>query len=259
MITRSAPLRAATKWIATTSVIGALACTAPGGLPYPIPDWTTHLPTGVDSDAAAFRARLAKGFPRGGGSHRRARAAKCRPGLDAGRSPRVLCTVEVTIEPLGDTRLIDPDNAPAAGAAVARIENLDSLDTEARFGFRPGIEAVYYLWVDRKPGSTKARWTVLEVPMGAGIVRAGYQKDLKLCHSYGGPGWVSDADFVEYKYDDHPCTVPMVSADKSRIQEASLLLPARFVSLLGKAAAFLRGEAAAAQGGWISCSGGCCT
>lgn len=160
------------------------------------------------------------------------------------------------IEPLGDTRLINPDNAPPGGVAVARIENLDSVDTEAKFGFRPGIQAVYYLWVDRKPGSTKARWTILEVPMGAGIVRAGYQKDLKLC--FAGVPPESDADFYEYKYDDHPCTY-MASVEKPNFHQASLLPADRFVSLLGKVAAFLRGEIAAAQGGWISCSGGCCT
>lgn len=256
MITRSAPLRAATKWIATTSAIVALGCTPPGGLPSPIPDWSTPLPSGVDSNAVTFRARLDKGPPRGSTSHRRARAARCRPGLGAGGLPRSLCSVEVMIEPLGDTRMIDPDNAPAGGVAAARIENLDSVDTEARFGFRPGIQAVYYLWVDRKPGSTKARWTVLEVPMGAGIVRAGYQKDLKLC--YASVPRESDADFYEYKYDDHPCAV-MASVEKSSVHQASLLSAERFVSLLGKVAAFLRGELSAAQGGWISCSGGCCT
>ena len=257
MITRSAPLRAATKWITTISAVVALGCTSPG-VPYPIPDWSTALPAGVDSSAVTFRARLDKGSPRGAVSHRRARAANCRPGLGVDGLPRSLCSVEVMIEPLGDTRLVDPNNAPAAGVAVARIENLDSVDIEARFGFRPGFQAVYYLWVDRKPGSTKARWTVLEVPMGAGIVRAGYQNDLKLCHSYGGPGWVSDADFYEYKYDDHRCPY-VASAERSRVHQASLLSPARFVSLLGKVAAFLRGDLAAAQGGWISCSGGCCT
>jgi hypothetical protein len=258
MITRSAPPRAAAKWIVTTSAIVVLSCTPPGGLPSPFPDWSTPLPSGVDSSAVAFRARLDKGPPRGSASHRRARAARCRPGLGGGGLPRSLCSVEVMIEPVGDTRLIDPNNAPVDGVAAARIENLDPADTEAKFGFRPGIQAVYYLWIDRKPGTTQARWTILEVPMGAGIVRAGAHGNLKLCHAYGGSDWVSDADFYEYKHDDHPCTV-MASADKSRVHQASLISPERFVSLLGKVAAFLRGELAAAQGGWISCSGGCCT
>jgi hypothetical protein len=215
------------------------------------------LPTGVDSDAVAFSGRIGKFFPRGGTIHKRARAAKCRPGSLT--SPRSLCAVDVTIEPLGDTRLIDPDNAPDSGVAVARIENLDSVDTEARFGFRPGVQAVYYLWVDRKnPASTKARWTILEVPMGAGIVRAGYQKDLNLCMRYhAGDVRVSDADFYEYKYDDHPCEV-RVSTEKSSIHEASFFPAEQFGALVGRVAAFFRSETMA-QGGWISCSGGCCT
>lgn len=256
MSSRSAPPRAAAKWIAITSAVAALGCPPPAGFP-PSPDWSTPLPAGVDSDAAAFRGRLDKGFPRGGSFHTRARAAKCRPGRTLLRS---LCAVDVRIEPLGDTRLIDPDSAPASGVAVARIENLDSVDTEARFGFRPGIEAVYYLWVDRKPGSTRARWTIVQVPMGAGIVTAGYQKDLKICMRYhpGDPPRVSDADFYEYRYDDHPCEVA-VRAEKSRVQEASFLSTQQFSALVGRVAAFLRGELTAAQGGWISCNGGCCT
>jgi len=258
MITRSAPPRAAAKWIVITSTVVALGCPPPGGPPRP--DWSTPLPTGVDSDAGTFRARFDKGPPRSGNSHKRARAATCRPGsLDSGGRLRSLCAVDVMIEAIGDTRLIDPDNAPPAGVAVARIENLDAVDTEAKFGFRPGIQAVYYLWVDRKPGSTKARWTVLQVPMGAGIVTAGYQKDLKLCNRYHeGEIRVSDADFYEYKYDDHPCDVA-VSAEKSGVQHASFLSTEQFAALVGRVAALFRGEFSAAQGGWISCNGGCCT
>jgi len=254
MITRSAPPRAAAKWIAISSAVVALGCPPPGG--FPTPDWSTPLPTGVDSDAASFRGRLEKGFPRGGTFHTRARAARCRSG---GTYLRVLCVVDVKIEPLGDTRLIKPDSAPAAGVAVARIENLDSVDTEAKFGLRPGTEALYYLWVDRKPGSTRARWTILQVPMGAGIVTAGYQKDLRLCNRYHyGETAVSDADFYEYKYDDHPCEVA-VSTERSSVQEASFVSAEQIAALVRRVTAFFRGEFSAAQGGWISCSGGCCT
>jgi len=260
MITPSAPPRAAAKWIVITSAIVALGCPPPGGFPPPSPDWSTPLPTGVDSDAGTFRARVDKGFPRSGNSHRRARAATCRPGsIDSHGRLRSLCAVDVTIEALGNTLLIDPDNAPVTGVPVARIENLDTVDSEAKFGFQPGIRALYFLWVDRKPGSTKARWTVLQVPMGAGIVRAGYQKDLKLCNHYHEREIrMSDADFYEYKYDDHPCDVA-VSAEKSSVHQASFLSTEQFAALVGRVAAFLRRDFTAAQGGWISCSGGCCT
>jgi len=256
-MTRSATPRAAAKWIAITSAVVALGCPPSGGFPAPSPDWSTPLPTGVDSDAVAFRRRLDRGSPRGASFHTRARAARCRPGSLA--SPRSFCAVEVRIEPLGDTRLIDPDNAPDTGVAVARIENLDTVDTEAKFGFRPGTQALYYLWVDRKPGSSKARWTILEIPTGAGIVRAGYQKDLNLCMRYrAGEIRVSDADFYEYKYDDHQCEVP-ASAEKSSIYKASFFSSERFSALVGRLTAFFRGEFSMAQGGWISCSAGCCT
>jgi len=159
------------------------------------------------------------------------------------------------IEPVGDTRLIDPDNAPVTGVAVARIENLDTVDTEAKFGFQPGIQALYYLWVDRKPGSTKARWTILQVPMGAGIVTAGYQADLKLCHAYKPVS--SDADFLEYK--DYGRCPALATAERPSMNQASVVSTERFAALAERVAAFFRGKFTAAQGGWISCSGGCCT
>lgn len=258
MIKPSAPPRAAAKWIGIASAIVGLGCTPPAGFPPPLPDWRTPLPPGVESDAGTFRVRVDKTFPLSGNPHTRARAATCRPGSLL--SPRSLCAVDVKIEALGDTRLIDPNNAPVTGVPVARIENLDTVDTEAKFGFRPGIQALYYLWVDRQPGSTKARWTVLQVPIVAGgIVTAGHQRELKRCH-YWLPGEtrLSEADFYEYRHNDHPCDAA-VSAEKSSVHEASFLSTGQFVALVGRVAAFLRGEFTAAQGGWISCSGGCCT
>ena len=247
MIKPSATPRAVGKWIAITSAIVALGCPPPVGH-LPPPDWSTPLPPGVDSDAATFRMRVAT-FRRTGTYHVRARAARCSLGS--------LCAVEVRIEPLGDTQMIDPDSAPAMGVAVARIENLDPVDVEALYGFRPGVQDVYYLWVDRKPRSVKARWTVLQVPMGAGIVTAGYQKDLRLCHPRT-PGEIrmSDADFSEYRYHG-PCTA-VATAEKASINQASLLPTERLVAFVGRVAAFFRGELTA-QGGWISCSAGCCT
>lgn len=254
---RSAPSRAAGKWIELASVIIAVGCAPSGGFPPPVHDWSTPLPAGVEADAATFRGKLGL-FPLSGSAHVRARAATCKP--DARRlRRRVFCAVDVNIEAMGNTLLIDPDNAPDPGVPVARIENLDSLDTEALFGFRPGIQAVYYLWVDRKPHSNKARWTLLEVPMGAGIVVAGYQKDLKRCnHTHEGEIRVSDADFYEYKYGDHPCELD-VSLQPSRFREASFLSTEQFALLFRRVAAVFRGELMAAGGEWISCSGGCCT
>lgn len=256
MNTRSAPPRAAAKWIVMASAIVAVGCPPSGGFPPPTHDWSTPLPSGVDSDAVTFRGKI-ETITRTHSYHVRSRAATCNPGSLS--SPRSFCVVDIRIEPIGDTRLIDPDNAPDPGLAVARIENLDSEDTESLFGFRPGIQALYYLWVDRKPSSTKARWTILEVPMGAGIVKAGYQKDLKHCnHLHAGEIWVSDADFYEYKYGDHPCDAD-ITLERSRFGEASFFSTEQLVSLVGRVADLFRGKLMAAGGGWISCSGGCCT
>jgi hypothetical protein len=253
MNTRRAPRHAAARWIVLASAIVAVGCPPSGGYPPPIHDWSTPLPPGVDSNAATFRGRMGA-LSRSGTYHVRARAATCNP--SSHRPPPSYCTVDVRIEPIGDTYLINPDYAPDSGVAVARIENLDSEDTETLFGFRPGVQALYYVWVDRKQPSTKARWTILEVPMGAGVVKAGYQKDLTLCHSY--KAGVSDADFYEYKHGDLPCG-GSASLQGSRFGQASLLSMEQIASLFGRVAALFRGEFTAARGEWISCSGGCCT
>lgn len=246
MINLSAPPRAAGKWIVLGSAVFGLGC-RPVGPGYPT-DWSTPLPSGVARDAERFRSQVAA-LGRSTTYHIRARAAACVLGT--------LCTVQVRIEPIGDTRLINPDNAPEPGVAVARVENLDSRDVEAKYGFKPGIQDIYYLWVDRKPRSLKARWTILQVPMGAGIVTAGHQKDLKTCHHLLPTDIrISDADFHEYTH-EAPCDAAL-SAEIPKVHQASLLPVERVAAFVGRIAAYLRGEAAA-QGGWISCSDGCCT
>ena len=257
MNSRSAPPRAAVKWMVAGGIYVALGCAAPGGSPTPLSKiaW----PAGVDSNAAVFRARVEKNFPLTGTRHERARAAKCRTGSrDSSGHLRVLCSVNVRIEAVGNTLLIDPDNAPAQGVPVARIENLDTQDTEAKFGFRPGHEAIYYAVVDRRPMSTKARWTIMEVPMGGGMSTPIYQADLNLCHPWREDDRrVSDADFYEYRHDDLPCGVG--ASATSGMHQASLLSSERLSVLFARVLAFVRRESTAAQGGWISCCCGCCT
>ncbi len=249
MIKPSAPPHAVRKWIAISTAIIALGCRPPGGFRPSPAEWNTPLPPGVDANAATFHARVARAFPASGNSHTRARpSATCYP-----------CMVQVKIEALGDTRLINPYNGPETGVAVARIENLDSKEVEGVFGFRPGIQAVYYLWVDRKPRSTAPRWTVLQVPMGAGIVTAGRQWDLVLCHRWPvGYRPSSDADFYEYRHGDRPCDA-VGTAERSGIQQASLISTERLAAFVGGVVAFLRGGLTVSDGGWIDCNMGCCT
>jgi hypothetical protein len=241
---RSIP-RAVGKWVTIASAILGLGC-ATRQLIYPAPEWNTPLPSGVSSNAKQFLSdvsmvRLADSV------HVRPRAGAC-----------LYCTVYVKIQAIGETWRINPDTGPAMGVPVARIQNLDSTDREAVYGFLPDTAAVYYLWVDRRPGSTQARLTVLQVPVHGGVVRAGHQKDLRLCHYRpAGQKPTSDADFREYRYHGD-CTVPG-SAASPGMSEASLFPDAPVAALVSRFAAIIGRSMMSSQGGWIDCNSGCCT
>jgi len=245
-MTRLAPTaRPVGKWMAL-SLFALLGCAPSLYPPPPSSGWNTPLPTGVTRDAGVFRTQMAA-VPVAT-TYERARPGTCR-----------LCVVIVRIEALGTT-VIDPNNAPAGGAPVARMQNLDPTDTEAFYGLEPNTRYVYYLWVDRKPSSTKARWTVVRVPVGAGEDSAGYQKDLKVCHARpGGYTRGPDADFVEYR-PGGPCTaMAMTATPPTNMHVASLIPTESFLRVAARIFAFVRGSALIAGGGWINCSMGCCT
>jgi hypothetical protein len=247
----SAVPRAVAVWAGIVVAVAAYACASQSfsvyPLLYPPGDWDTALPPGVDPSPNQFVNTL-NASPLGDSVHTRTRPGRC----------VVPCTVQVKIQSLGRTQDIYPDAGPTTGRAVARIENLDPTDAEGLFGFRPSTEAEYVFWVDRDPSLGAARLTVLWVPRtGGGRVRAGFQKNLRLCHPRNGRRMVSDVDFYEYKHGAYDCTIPGVTVRRP-IKEASLISLRPFVALYARVMGLMRGETIA-DGAWIDCNSGCCT
>jgi hypothetical protein len=240
----SAASLAVGRWIAVSLLATAFACATVGDR-LPRPDANNELPNGVSRNPAEFRQHLS-GFATSGNAHKRERPGRCS-----------ICLVDISIEAVGDTRVIEPRNGPVEGRPVAHIVNLDPTDTESYYGIEPGIRAEYYLWVDRKPGSRRARWTLLRVPMGVGSVTAGRPYDLKLCmkHKFGTVA-TSDADFTEYKH-PYGCD-PNADSEDLKVNQSSVL-PIQIEALLGRIASMVRGDFALSRGGWIDCARGCCT
>ena len=241
---RSIPL-AVGKWITIASAILALGC-ATTQLINPVPEWNTPLPSGVSSNPKQFLNDVSM-VRAADNVHIRARPGAC-----------FNCIVHVRIQALGETWRIDPKNGPTAGVPVAKIQNLDSSDREALYGFLPDTAAVYYFWVDRGPRSN-ARLTVLQVPVHGGVVTAGRQTDLRLCHRRpeGQPS-TSDADFYEYRYHGG-CTERVSSVPPRGMSEASLFPGAPAAALVARLAAIIVRGMQIADGGWIDCNLGCCT
>jgi hypothetical protein len=251
MIRWSAVPRAVAVWAGIVVAVVAYACASQSlsefPFVYPSGDWDTALPPGVDSSPGQFVNTL-MATPPGDSVHTRTRPGRC----------LLPCTLQVTIRTLGRTQDIFPDSGPATGRPIARIENLDSTDTEGVFGFLPFTQAEYVFWVDRDPRSTRARLTVLWVPRSrGGRVRAGFQKNLVLCHYRNGRPRVSDVDFYEYKHGISPCTVPGAML-RPAVKEASLISLRPFVALYARVTGLIRGEMTA-DGAWIDCNSGCCT
>ena len=217
------------------------------GFVYPPGDWDTELPHDVNPDPGQFVSML-NATPLGDSVHTRTRPGRC-------FAP---CTVEVKIQALGRTQDIDTAPGPAIGRPIARIQNLDPTDTEGVFGFRPFAQAEYVFWVDQDPVSRHSRLTVLWVPRtGGGRVRAGFQKNLILCHPRNGRPKVSDVDFYEFKHGVSQCTVAGAIL-RPTVKEASLISLRPFVALYGRVKGLMRGETSA-DGAWIDCNSGCCT
>ena len=251
MMRWSALPRAVAVWAGIVVAVVVYACASQAlsesQLVYPPGDWDTPLPPGVDSNPGQFVSALPVSRP-GDTVHIRARPGRC-------LSP---CVVLVRIQTLGNTWEIYPDTGPAAGRAIARIENLDSADTEGVFGFRPFTQAEYVFWVDRDPGSNGSRLTVLSVPRKGGRVRAGFQKDLILCHLHpAGYQRKSEVDFYEYKHGVSECTVAGAT-NRRPVKEASLISLRPFVALYARIKGLIRGETIS-DGAWIDCNSGCCT
>jgi len=171
------------------------------------------------------------------------------------------CAVFVRVKTLGNTRRDIGSPQSRIGRPVAHIVNLDRTQVEAYYGLKPGRNADYFFWIDRRPDADSARITLLEVPH-VGLVRAGRQKNLHSCerytHSYGG---VEDpyegVDFVEYRHPDGCATSGRYMA--STMGEPSFLSSNFLANLAHKFAGLIRKASMASGEGWIDCNSGCCT
>ena len=254
--------RTAGKWITIGSVF-ALNCTQPPAVgkgpqldiraqDIYADDWATPLPEGVDANPDTFRANLT----RYDDSVRAQSYVRLRAGRDCGG-----CVISVRITTLGNTRRIDPDKPPPRpGRPVAHIKNLDRSVVEAYFGLKPGSDADYFLWIDRRrdrPDS--ARITLVEVPrLLRSPVRAGRQKNLVICNQYPhGTDTYQGADFVEYRHPEG-CLYPSPYRGYAK-GSASLLSSHIFSRIFTRVAELFRPSTMISGGGWIDCNSGCCT
>ncbi len=265
MIRSLARHRTAGKWMLVGSVM-ALSCTQPpvvGRTPqldiraqdvYP-EDWKTPLPEGVDPNPDTFRANLTRVSYAQGPSYVRLRAGK-----DCGG-----CVISVRITAFGNTRSIDPDRPPHPGRPLAHIKNLDATITEAYYGLKPGADADYFLWIDRRDDRPdSARITLIEVPHRSDLrVHGGRQKNLYVCNGYThGTDPTTDpsqgADFVEYRHPEG-CRYPAPYMAITKSGQASMLSSSAIAKAFARFAELLGIAYLISGGGWIDCNSGCCT
>jgi hypothetical protein len=241
----SAPAQVIRRLAVVSFALLAMACRAPSV--HDAPDRKNPLPAGADPDPVVFRKNVSA-FPIGVG-HTRGRDAKCFLGFCKG--------VQVRIEAVGNTLLIDPKNPSATGVPVAHLVNTDDEKTELHYGLKPHTEAEYYLWVDKDTITKKARWTLLEVPIKGDRVLAAKPKELKLCYRrVAGEAKASEADFAEHQHGGK-CSDKIASA-ATTTNAASVLSFQSFLAAIDHLVA-IAWEGWGMQGGWIDCSNGCCT
>ena len=258
--------RTAGKWITIGSVF-ALSCTQPPAVgkgpqldiraqDIYADDWNTPLPEGVDANPDTFRANLQRYEAAQDPSYVRPSYVRLRAGRNCGG-----CVISVRITTLANTRRIDPAMPLRPGAPVAHLKNLDGSVVEAYFGLKPGSDADYFLWVDRRDDRPdSARITLLEVPHRLGTsVRAGRHKNLAICNYYiHGPHPSQGADFVEYRHPEG-CLFPAPYKGYAKEGEISLLSGRIFSRVFARVAELLRPSGMISGGGWIDCNSGCCT
>jgi len=210
--------------------------------------WTTPLPEGVSSKPETFREELkrmtAVTFPNGG-RHQRRRAGKNCNG----------CAVTVEIGAISRVEILEQgDGSRPRPRAVALLQNLDTVNTEAWYGLKPKRNADYYFWIDAPGG--RSRITVLEVPNRSGAVRAGKQKELYVCHrlQHGDTTNFGDADFVEYQR--IPCDKDAAGMSKEGMSPFSLPTVSKVFAKLLRG--LYQSTSITAAEGWIDCNSGCC-
>jgi hypothetical protein len=240
------------KLVAFTITLATAAC-GPGAMGSSHPDRKHPLPAGVAKDAEEFRKKLGTISPVNQNTRSR-KSTKCFLWWFSCED------VMVTIAAIGNTLDVDPAKPPKAGTGfpVAQLVNSDpEKKVEKYYRLKHDSEAQYYLWVTAKD-SDETQWTLIEVPRGSGQVLAAEATDLRLCHLRGpDEEKKSEADFASYrkggKCAEHDATS---KAAESTVKASAGFSIQPLVAILHSVLAF---RWAAAEGGWIDCSHGCCT
>jgi hypothetical protein len=230
-------------------LVSAIGCTSAGVSVPPV--LSNVLPPGVESNPAQFRQQHTRfsGRP----THTRTRRANCERGAMA----RAKCVVEIAIEVDATAAVPNPDAPPAAGYAIARLNNLDALDIEEEYDMVPSSQAEYFVWIDAMPGGSGTRWTLLYVPKGSGSVQTAYVARLSRCKENPGAR-PPNVDFAEFAGHSHgQCGVSTNNPEPSPAL-ASIFTARPLSALVTAISSLINGGAKTANGMWFECSG-CCT
>lgn len=187
-------------------------------------------------------------LPRGPKHERRRKGKNCN------------CANWVTIQSVGETEDIKPNDGPDPARLVAYIENQDLSRTTEKPQFKPKTQAVYYVQVSRDAPTSRAKWRLLEFPAaGGGLILA---VDSGWVNGCGHPPYVApDADFKACDGQHLTDSTGMVASGSSfrpGMLRATVLTRNVFSGFTSREApwrAMLLGE----DPTWISCNAGCCT
>lgn len=231
------------RWFVVVCATATVGC-RPGLAPASV---SNPLPPGVPGDVTAYDQLVGK-YALATKHHDRQRKWKCF--LD-------LCwsTITVRIQARGDTRAIDPHDAPKTAVPVAHMINQDTDKTERYYKLRPKGQSEYDLWVYYDTVSKHAVWTLVERPLSGRSVIAGKPTDFDYCHSPR--DYVADSSDADFAQEKGECNYKPAAAS-STVSKASLITTSLFGSLIAHLSSVLY-ESSRTGGGWIDCNNGCCT
>lgn len=184
----------------------------------------------LDSDSLVhdweMRHRLARGNVR---TRAGRNTATCNP-----------CTIQVRITAVEGAKYADPEHSPSQTQLLAWIENLDTLNADSVYGFKPTRAAIYAVISDPAPGHPALR--ILEIPRGTrGGIFDKTRGVLSTCHSYDQPLY-SEADFRACDPAMHEWAGGFRNVARS------------FLSAISRSSTMLAGDPT-----WFTCNTGCCS
>lgn len=257
MRVKSATRRRSVRAMALLFAAGVLACTRQPDARPPAdetPPGPPSLPLGVNSNPATFMAAVENLTPLAVKNRKRA-------AVEGGDSITIQVAVYYTAPRLR------PDTIPDSARIVARLTNTDTHKKEKTYGLLPAGRAIYYLIVDRIPGTTRPRLSLVRVPapdddpLTVEVVATDHQEELTLCHAASTAPF--DVDFVQYKHPEpgHPCR-PRGAIGSRKGTAPGGAGSTGLGDLVDRIGAFFvpRAHAQASELNeiWIDC-GGCCT